>query len=202
MPDAVVGVPYTQALSGAGGTAPYAFDVVSGELPAGLTLTDATIAGTPTAAGASTFTVRATDDDGNQGQREYTLAVTAPAGRPDADPPNPTPTPSPRPTATASPAPTVTPDTTKPRITGVKVSKKGRLSFSLSEPAAVRITLERRKGKTFKRVGKVRRLAGAAGANAVRLGKLKKGRYRVSLAATDAAGNASARSRKAFRKRG
>ena len=102
---------------------------------------------------------------------------------------------------TASPQPTVIPDTTKPRITKVKVSKKNKLTFTLSEAATVRVTLERKKGKKFKRVGKVKRPAGATGANALKLGKLKKGRYRVSIVATDAAGNVSARARASFRRR-
>jgi hypothetical protein len=54
--------PYSQTLSAAGGTAPYGFSVESGTLPEGVTLSPSgELAGTPTTAGTSTFTVLATD---------------------------------------------------------------------------------------------------------------------------------------------
>lgn len=58
---------------------PATFAVVAGALPAGLTLNAETgaIAGTPTAAGAFTFTVSATDTYGNAGSAAYTLTVAA-----------------------------------------------------------------------------------------------------------------------------
>lgn len=57
-----VGVAYTATLTASGGTPSYTWSVVSGALPAGLTLSAAgTISGTPTAAGQSTFTVQASD---------------------------------------------------------------------------------------------------------------------------------------------
>ena len=42
LPDATEGQPYSQALQATGGTAPYTWAVVSGSLPAGLTLDPAT----------------------------------------------------------------------------------------------------------------------------------------------------------------
>jgi hypothetical protein len=57
-----IGTAYTQALTPAGGTAPYSFAITAGALPAGLVLTSAgTISGTPTAAQTANFTVTVTD---------------------------------------------------------------------------------------------------------------------------------------------
>jgi hypothetical protein len=63
--------------------------------------------------------------------------------------------------------------------------RSGRLTFVLSEPATVRVTVMR--GSSA-----VRRLTVTAepGPNALAL-KLRRGRYRVVLSATDAAGNAA-----------
>jgi len=53
---------YSQAISAIGGTEPYTCSLASGTLPAGLTLNaNCTITGTPTTAGTSSFTVRASD---------------------------------------------------------------------------------------------------------------------------------------------
>src|SRR3546814_13669416 len=60
--DGAVGTAYAQTLSASGGTAPYTFSVTAGSLPAGLSLaSDGTLSGTPTASGASAFTVEARD---------------------------------------------------------------------------------------------------------------------------------------------
>ena len=61
-----VGVPYSSAITASGGTAPYTFALNSGSLPGGLSLNPATgaITGTPTTAGAFTFTVKVTDSTG------------------------------------------------------------------------------------------------------------------------------------------
>ena len=76
-------------------------------------------------------------------------------------------------------------DTTPPAFLSASV-RRATLRFRLSEAATVKITI--RRGKT-----KPRRLtrAGKAGANTVTLRKLARGRYRVTLVATDAAGNVS-----------
>lgn len=69
-----VGDPYSETFTAAGGTAPYRF--VSTALPPGLTLTtDGSLSGVPTAAGASSFTITATDAYGCSGSRTYSLAV-------------------------------------------------------------------------------------------------------------------------------
>ena len=75
---ATMGTRYSQAVSGSGGTAPYAYAVTLGALPAGLAL-DATgnISGTPTATGSFGFTVTATDAYGATGSATYSLAVRA-----------------------------------------------------------------------------------------------------------------------------
>ena len=64
VPNAILGVPYTQTLTAAGGIPPYTFSVTAGALPAGLTLSPAgVISGTPTAVGASSFTATVTDTE-------------------------------------------------------------------------------------------------------------------------------------------
>lgn len=65
LPNATLGVAYTQTLTASGGIGPYTYAVTAGSLPAGLTLSSSgVISGTPTAVGASSFTVTATDSEG------------------------------------------------------------------------------------------------------------------------------------------
>jgi uncharacterized protein YhjY with autotransporter beta-barrel domain len=86
-PAGKVATAYSQSVTGAtGGTAPYSYAIASGKLPAGLALaTNGTIAGTPTAGGSFTFTVRATDSSTGTGapfsatSGTLTLAISAPA---------------------------------------------------------------------------------------------------------------------------
>ncbi len=80
-----VGTVYSQSLTASGGTAPYAWTLVStpngaSTLPPGLTLNGATgaITGTPTTAGTYTFTVQATDSTQASGQQAISLTI-APA---------------------------------------------------------------------------------------------------------------------------
>jgi hypothetical protein len=72
-----VGLPYTQTVSASGGTAPYAWSVSSGSLPAGLALNPSTgeINGTPTVAGTAFFTVQARDAQQVTGTRSYSLTI-------------------------------------------------------------------------------------------------------------------------------
>ncbi|WP_131539330.1 beta strand repeat-containing protein, partial [Pedobacter nototheniae] len=58
-----VGQAYAQTVTATGGVTPYTYSILSGALPAGLTLSPSTgnISGTPTAAGTFNFTVNATD---------------------------------------------------------------------------------------------------------------------------------------------
>lgn len=82
---ATTGVAYSQTLTASGGTTPYSFAIVSGSLPAGMTLQpDGELAGTPTAAGTFNITVRATDSTTGTGapfstQTAYSLTVSAPS---------------------------------------------------------------------------------------------------------------------------
>jgi hypothetical protein len=65
LPNAAVGAAYSQQLTAAGGVAPYVYTLTSGTLPAGVTLTPTgLLSGTPTTAGTSTVTIRATDANG------------------------------------------------------------------------------------------------------------------------------------------
>ncbi|MCK6685246.1 MAG: PKD domain-containing protein [Thermoanaerobaculia bacterium] len=63
-------------LTASGGSAPVSFAIVSGILPAGLTMTaSGLISGTPTASGTSSFTVKGTDAKGCVGTQALTLEV-------------------------------------------------------------------------------------------------------------------------------
>ena len=77
---AVVGAGYSQTFSGSGGAAPYTFDVSSGALPAWAALNPSTgaITGTPNNTTSATFTIRATDANGCQGTRSYTITPACP----------------------------------------------------------------------------------------------------------------------------
>ena len=78
LPGGTVGTSYSQQLSAAGGATPYTWAVTSGSLPAGLSLgSGGVISGTPTAAGSSTFTVRATDAASRTATLSLTLTVSA-----------------------------------------------------------------------------------------------------------------------------
>ena len=68
LPGGTVGIPYTASLAATGGVLPYTWSVNSGTLPDGLALTTnpdstATISGTPTTLGLSTFTVQVADSE-------------------------------------------------------------------------------------------------------------------------------------------
>jgi hypothetical protein len=81
LPEASIGSSYSTALVATGGTGTYAWAVVTGALPAGLSLSGpGTLSGTPTAAGTSTFTVRVTSGTATA-QRELSLVVSAPQNR-------------------------------------------------------------------------------------------------------------------------
>ena len=153
-----------------------------------------------------TYTARArqVDDLGHSGS---SAAVTF-AVRADAAPPGPGTAPPPAPPAPQSP---LGQDSTAPALGGLSLTRRklapraGRgtvVRYTLSEPATVKLAI--------KRVGGGRALAtltrsAAAGANRLRFagrigGKaLKRGRYAMTLAATDAAGNRSAPQRVRFR---
>jgi uncharacterized protein (TIGR03437 family) len=76
LPAAQLNQPYTATLSASGGTAPYNFIIISGTVPNGLTLsTNGTLAGTPSASGTFSFTVRLTDAANTAIQTNFNLNV-------------------------------------------------------------------------------------------------------------------------------
>ena len=76
LPDGKVGEAYSQTLS-ADGTTPITWSVENGDRPTGLSLNKDTgeISGTPTAAGTSTFTVKATNSAGSD-TKELSITIT------------------------------------------------------------------------------------------------------------------------------
>jgi hypothetical protein len=75
LPDGEAGKTYLATLEAGGGTQPYAWTLPAGNLPDGLTLDGATIAGTPAAAGSWTFTAEVEDASYDTATREFTVAV-------------------------------------------------------------------------------------------------------------------------------
>jgi hypothetical protein len=78
-PSGTVGTAYTDTLTAAGGTAPYTWSVSAGSLPAGITLTPSTgvLAGTPTTAGTSSFTIKVTDAASQTATQATSISITA-----------------------------------------------------------------------------------------------------------------------------
>jgi hypothetical protein len=78
--DGTVGNAYPPTtLTQTGGVGTIAFALTTGALPPGVTLSPAgTLSGTPTDAGAFTFTIAATDSNGCSGTRTYTMTVGGP----------------------------------------------------------------------------------------------------------------------------
>ena len=69
---------YGYTLTETGGTAPYTWSVISGSLPAGISLSPAgTLSGTPTATGTSSFTVRVTDAKGQSATQATSITISA-----------------------------------------------------------------------------------------------------------------------------
>jgi autotransporter-associated beta strand protein len=75
LPDARTGVSYAQTLAVSGGTGPYVWSVLSGSLPPGLVLGEATgtISGTPGTLGSFAFTAKVTDANNAAATRTYTI---------------------------------------------------------------------------------------------------------------------------------
>lgn len=81
------------------------------------------------------------------------------------------------------------------KVTGKVAGRRPQIAFTLSEPARVRLNIKRR-GRRAHRFA----LDAVAGANRVRAPRrLKRGRHRLSVVATDVAGNVSAPARVRFR---
>ncbi len=77
LPAASVGTSYSGSITASGGTAPYSFAVVSGQLPNGVGLAkdSGTISGTPSAAGTYNFVISALDSAGNSQQKALQISV-------------------------------------------------------------------------------------------------------------------------------
>ncbi|EIL87785.1 outer membrane autotransporter barrel domain-containing protein [Rhodanobacter fulvus Jip2] len=78
LPAPKVGAVYNQTLSAGGGAAPYTYTLASGALPPGLSLSGATISGTPNQAGSYSFSFTVTDDVGTTGTKSYTTDISIP----------------------------------------------------------------------------------------------------------------------------
>ncbi len=84
LPAAIVGTAYSQSITASGGTAPYAYAVTAGALPAGMVLSSAgTLSGTPTAGGTFNFTVTATDASTGSGPYTASAAYSITTGKVD-----------------------------------------------------------------------------------------------------------------------
>jgi hypothetical protein len=71
-----VGTAYSQTITASGGTSPYVFNVTSGTLPAGLSLSSAgVLSGTPTVVGSYSFTIQANDVNGCPGTQSYAVSI-------------------------------------------------------------------------------------------------------------------------------
>ena len=76
LPSGTLSTAYSQTLTASGGTTPYTFTVLSGTLPAGLSLSaGGVLSGTPSAAGTSSFVVQAQDANSNKGTQSYSLTI-------------------------------------------------------------------------------------------------------------------------------
>ncbi len=75
LPNGVVGVLYSQSLTGTGGFGTYSFALDSGTLPPGVNLSGANLTGTPNSAGTFNFVLRATDGLGCTGTRAYSIVI-------------------------------------------------------------------------------------------------------------------------------
>jgi len=70
-----VGSSYFQNLFTSGGVGPFTWTVAAGHLPPGVVLTTGHLGGTPTTAGAFTFTIQVTDSAGNQATKPGSITV-------------------------------------------------------------------------------------------------------------------------------
>jgi hypothetical protein len=76
LPDAAIGTPYSVFLVREGGSSPFQWNLESGDLPAGISLTtEGELTGTPTAAGDASFDVRVQDAGSQSATASLTLHV-------------------------------------------------------------------------------------------------------------------------------
>jgi large repetitive protein len=75
-PVGLIGTAYSTMFAATGGTAPYTFNLLSGTLPLGLTLSPSgVLAGTPTTQGVSVFTLQAQDSAGNKATGVFSITI-------------------------------------------------------------------------------------------------------------------------------
>ncbi len=80
LPGGRIQVAYSSTLLASGGTAPYAWSVLNGSLPNGLSMSSSgTISGTPTLAGSFTFTAQVQDSAGRTASASFGINIAAPA---------------------------------------------------------------------------------------------------------------------------
>jgi hypothetical protein len=111
LPTATSGSNYNGSITASGGTAPYSFAVVSGQLPQGVHIDNnkGIISGTPTASGSFTFGISVSDSKGASVDKSLQLTVASSTAASSPAPPPPAPPPSsppPPPPPSAPPAPT------------------------------------------------------------------------------------------------
>ncbi|MEP7337170.1 MAG: putative Ig domain-containing protein, partial [Acidobacteriota bacterium] len=83
LPSGMTGVAYSQNFAGSGGAAPYAYSLIVGAFPTGLSINAAgVLSGTPTQAGIFDFTVKVVDSNGCAGTRGYTVTINNGGGNP------------------------------------------------------------------------------------------------------------------------
>lgn len=76
LPSGVVGAPYSASLAAAGGSPAYTWNISSGSLPAGLSLSPlGVISGTPTTAGTTTFFARVADAAANSATLPISISI-------------------------------------------------------------------------------------------------------------------------------
>jgi hypothetical protein len=73
----VVGASYTKTFAATGGATPYAWSIIAGNLPPGLNLSvGGVLSGIPTVSGSYTFTIQATDINGQIDEALFTQSIT------------------------------------------------------------------------------------------------------------------------------
>jgi phosphatidylinositol-3-phosphatase len=78
LPSGQVGTSYSSTLQATGGTAPYAWTISGGQLPAGVNLSSGgVLSGTPTLSGSFTVTVSVADSAGLSASSTFSIAITA-----------------------------------------------------------------------------------------------------------------------------
>jgi hypothetical protein len=75
LPVGTKGTTYKASLGVSGGTGPYTYAVTSGQLPAGLSMSNGVISGTPTASATTNFTTQVTDSTGKQVSKQLSITI-------------------------------------------------------------------------------------------------------------------------------